>query len=101
MKILALVDLSEPPPKPLSADALAEELHGAWQLYSEGFIRAAYATSLPTRVVFELEATDETVAREVLARLPLVADGTFEVTCIELRPFANWSRLFGVRDPSH
>jgi len=98
LKNLAIIELSERSAKPSSADALTRELQGAWQLYSEGFIRAAYATSLPTRIVFELETSDGTEAKNALTRLPLIADGTFEVTCIELRPFLNWSRLFGVRD---
>jgi hypothetical protein len=57
-------------------------------------IREAYATGDPTRVVFVLEANDLSTAETALQQLPLVQMGYFSVAYIELRPFANWARLF-------
>jgi len=98
MKILAIIELAAEPPQPVTPGALIDELQGAWRLYSDGLLRSAYATSSPTRVVFELEVIDRMHAEEALSRLPLVADGTFRVTYIELLPFVNWEKLFAQRD---
>jgi uncharacterized protein YciI len=47
----------------------------------------------PKRVVFVIEAEDSAAAKRQLAQLPLVAAGMFNVECLELRPFVNWSML--------
>jgi hypothetical protein len=57
-------------------------------------LREAYATEDPKRVVFVMEADDAAAAKRQLAPLPLVAAGIFELECLELRPFVNWSMLF-------
>jgi len=73
---------------------LADEIRGSWELYSSGILREAYATEVPTRVVFVIEADDAAAAARHLAPLPLVAAGMFRMDFVELRPFVNWSTLF-------
>jgi hypothetical protein len=67
---------------------------GSWRLFASGFLREAYATGAPTRVVFVLEAESSTAADTQLRKLPLVAQGRMLVELVELRPFVNWSMLF-------
>ena len=98
MKILGIVELAAESPRPMSSCALTEALQGAWRLYSGGVLRGAYATSSPTRVACELEAIDPIHPEVALSRLPLVADGTFRVSYIELSPFVNWEKLYAARD---
>jgi hypothetical protein len=57
--------------------------------------RLVYSTDLPTRVAFVIEADNTAAAHRHLAPLPLVAAGLFQIDCMELRPFVNWSALFG------
>jgi hypothetical protein len=45
-------------------------------------------------VVFVLEAEDLARADEHLRKLPLIGSGLLRVELTELRPFANWARLF-------
>jgi hypothetical protein len=94
MKLLALLSLT-PNAQPETVRAeLVNELKGSWALYTAGVLREAYATEDPKRVVFVMEAQDAAAAARHLAALPLVAAGMFDVEFVELRPFANWSRLF-------
>jgi hypothetical protein len=94
MKVLAIVDLSATADRAEVFRRLNEELRESWRLFSEDVIREAYATGDPTRVVFVLEAVDPAAAEAALQRLPLVQIGYFTIQLIDLRPFANWSRLF-------
>jgi hypothetical protein len=59
-----------------------------------GVLREAYATAVPTRVIFVLEADDVARAEEHLRKLPLIAAGLLHFELVELRPFVNWSMLF-------
>jgi hypothetical protein len=94
MKVLAIVDVAPGASVERIRAELGLELKESWQLFEAGVLREAYATSSPTRVVFVLETDDARAADGHLRRLPLVAAGLFDVQCIELRPFVNWSRLF-------
>jgi hypothetical protein len=94
MKVLAIVDISTTADRAEVVRRLNEELRESWKLFSANVIREAYATADPTRVVFVLEAGDLAAAQAALRQLPLVESGHFTVQLIELRPFANWARLF-------
>jgi hypothetical protein len=94
MKILATLTVKpEANLEKLRAE-LADELRGSWALYACGALREVYATERPRRVVFVIEAADAAAARQLLAPLPWVAAGAFEIAFSELRPFVNWSMLF-------
>ena len=94
MKVLALLTLkSQVKPESVRAE-LANEIRGSWALYASGVLRETYATEVPTRVVFVIEADNTAAAKHHLALLPLVAAGMFEMEFVELRPFVNWSALF-------
>ena len=95
MKILAVIDVADNASLERIRADLRSELNASWALFSSGVLREAYATDKPTRVVFVLEAPDIAAARQALDGLPLVAGGEFRVKLTELRPFANWSLLFG------
>ena len=73
---------------------IAHEIRGSWTLYASGTLREVYATELPTRVVFVMEAANVADAEHHLQPLPLVQAGMFQIEFLELRPFANWSTLF-------
>jgi len=95
MKILAIVEVADGAPLPEIRAGLGEELRGSWSLYVAGHLREVYATETPTRVVFVLEAASAAEAAAHLDALPLVEAGLFTYALTELRPFANWSLLFG------
>jgi hypothetical protein len=94
VKVLALLSLVPEAQLGTVRAELANELRGSWALYASGVLREAYATEDPKRVIFVMEADDAAAARRQLAPLPLVAAGMFNVECLELRPFVNWSMLF-------
>jgi hypothetical protein len=94
MKVLALLSLVPETQLGTVRAELANELRGSWALYASGVLREVYATEDPKRVAFVMEAEDAAAARRQLAPLPLVAAGMFNVECLELRPFVNWSMLF-------
>ena len=94
MKILATLTLKAEAPPEAVRPRLVDELRGSWALYSKDVLREMYATDRPTRVVFILEAESGPSAAALLAELPLVAAGMFQVDVIELHPFVNWSLLF-------
>jgi hypothetical protein len=94
MKVLALLSLVPEAQLGTVRAELANELRGSWALYASGVLREVYATDDPKRVVFVMEAEDAAAASRQLAPLPLVAAGMFNVECLELRPFVNWSMLF-------
>jgi hypothetical protein len=94
MKVLAMLTVSPKTELGTLRAELTNELRGSWALYASGVLREVYATADPKRVIFVMEAEDATAARRHLAPLPLVAAGMFDVECIELRPFTNWSMLF-------
>jgi hypothetical protein len=45
------------------------EIQGSWTLYKSGVLREAYATEIPTRVVFVIEADNTAAAERHLALL--------------------------------
>jgi hypothetical protein len=94
MKILAIIDVAPGAPVERVRDELANELKGSWGLFASGVLREAYATAVPTRVIFVLEADDVARAEEHLRKLPLIAAGLLHFELVELRPFVNWSMLF-------
>ena len=98
MKVLAIIDLAMGVEPREALSRLDEELLGSWRLFGSDVLRETYATEDPRRVVFVLEAADLKVAEDALATLPLVKLGLFTVQLTELRPFANWSRLFSQRN---
>ncbi len=95
MKLLALIDVAPSADMDRVRASLPEELRASWALFSAGTLREAYATSKPSRVVFVLEAASVFEARARLDMLPLVAAGLLRCEVVELRPFTNWSMLFG------
>jgi hypothetical protein len=94
MKLLAIIDVAQGSPMKTFEAELRSELKGTWELFASGFLREAYLTEKPTRVVFILEAENMAAAEEKLDTLPLVSEGAFVVGMMELKPFANWSKLF-------
>jgi hypothetical protein len=94
MKIMAIVTLASSAKLSEVGRLLKDELRGSWKLFSENIIREAYATDDPARIVFVLETVDVAAARTHVQTLPLVRQGDFDMQLIELRPFANWARLF-------
>jgi hypothetical protein len=94
MKVLAMIDVAASARMDDIRPKLADELRGSWALFSSGVLREAYATSVPTRVVFVLETEDVAHAEAHLRTLPLIANGSLGVQLVELRPFANWELLF-------
>jgi hypothetical protein len=94
MKILATLTLMPGANAEKLRAELAAELRASWGLYAAGALREAYATEDPKRVVFVIEAKDAAAAQQLLAPLPLVAAGMFDIALVELRPFVNWSVLF-------
>jgi len=94
MKVLAVLTLLPEAALETVRAELVNELKGSWALYASGVLREVYATGDPRRVVFVMEADDAAAAGRQLSPLPLVAAGMFNVECLELRPFVNWSMLF-------
>ena len=94
MKILALIDVAPGAPIETIRLEIVNELKRSWELFASGLLREAYATALPRRVVFVLEADDTGQAHAQLHKLPLVAAGLLTVELVELRPFVNWAILF-------
>jgi hypothetical protein len=94
VKVLAIIEVAAATQPDHIRSGLVAELKASWDLYAADALREVYATESASRVVFVLEAGGADDARRVLAKFPLIADGSFEVDVIELRPFRNWSRLF-------
>jgi hypothetical protein len=94
MKVLAMLNLKPEASVEAVRAELANEIRGSWGLFASGVLREAYATEIPSRVVFVIEADDCAAAERHLAPLPLIAAGLFRVEFMELRPFVNWSMLF-------
>jgi hypothetical protein len=95
MKILAIIDVAPHANMDTIRTELAGEVRGSWKLFEQAVLRDAYATSSPTRVVFVLEADDIKSAEAHLQGLPLISAKLLHTELIELRPFINWSMLFG------
>jgi hypothetical protein len=95
MKVLAIIDVAHGARLEKIREELASEIEGAWHLFETGVLREAYATASPTQVVFMLEADDAKAAHAHLHELPMVAAGLVQLELVELRPFVNWSVLFG------
>jgi hypothetical protein len=94
MKVLAMLTLVPGAQMETLRARLADELRSSWALYASGVLREVYATDDPKRVVFVMETDDTAAARRLLATLPLVAAGSFNIEFQELRPFVNWAILF-------
>ena len=94
MKVLAILTLKPEARLEIVRAELANEIRGSWRLFASGVLREAYATEVPSRVVFVIETDDLAAAERHLAPLPLIAAGMFQVELMELRPFVNWSMLF-------
>jgi hypothetical protein len=94
MKVLAILTLKPEASLESVRAERAKEIRGSWGLFASGVLREAYATEIPSRVVFVIEAHDLAAAERQLAPLPLIAAGMFNVELMELRPFVNWSMLF-------
>jgi hypothetical protein len=94
MKVLAIIDVAQDARMESVRAELAYEIRGSWHLFETGVLREAYATAVPTRVVFVLEADDAKGAQAQLSKLPMVSGGLVRVEVVELRPFVNWSLLF-------
>jgi hypothetical protein len=94
MKVLAILTLKPEASLETVRAELANEIRGSWGLFASGVLRETYATDVPSRVVFIIEADDLAAAERHLAPLPLIAAGMFQVQFMELRAFVNWSMLF-------
>jgi hypothetical protein len=94
IKVLAILTLKANVSLESVRAELANEIRGSWGLFASGVLREAYATEIPSRVVFVIEADDLAAAERQLVPLPLIAAGLFNVELMELRPFVNWSMLF-------
>jgi hypothetical protein len=94
LKLLAMIDLKPGSRMETVRSELANEIKGCWELYLSGVLREVYATAIPTRVIFVLETDDVAAAQRHFAKLPFVVEGLLHIEWVELRPFANWSKLF-------
>ena len=94
LKVLAILSLKAKASFESVRAELANEIRCSWSLFATGVLREAYATEIPSRVVFVIEADDMAAAERQLVPLPLIAAGLFDVEFMELRPFVNWSMLF-------
>jgi hypothetical protein len=94
MKVLAIIEVAPGASVESIRSQLVDELLASWALFLSGVLREAYATDKPTRLIFIFEADDVHQANAHVRTLPLVAQGLFRVELIELRPFANWAKLF-------
>lgn len=94
MKILAIIEVVPGADMQKLRAEISHELKGSWSLFASGFLREAYATEAPTRVVFVIESESRAQAEAQLRTLPLVGAGLMKVELVELRPFVNWSLLF-------
>jgi hypothetical protein len=56
MKVLAILTLKPEVKLDAVSAELANEIRGSWALYASGVLREAYATEVPSRVVFVIEA---------------------------------------------
>lgn len=91
MKIIAV---SRPVTRPLAelAPLLPDEARTVWELYANDMVREQYLRD-DGGVVLIVEAEDVERAREVLGRLPLVANGFLDFDVWALTPFTPWGRL--------
>jgi hypothetical protein len=94
MKVLAILTLKPETPLETIRPRLVNEIKESWTLYASGALREVYATDLPHQGRIRVEADNTAAAHRHLAPLPLVAAGLFQIDCMELRPFVNWSALF-------
>jgi hypothetical protein len=94
VKVLAILTLIPEAQVEKVRAEIPNELKGSWALYATGVLRDVFATDDPKKVVFIIEAADAKAAEHILAPLPMIAAGMFNVEFVELRPFVNWSMLF-------
>jgi hypothetical protein len=101
MKVLAIMTLKPEASLESVRAELANEIRGAWSLFSSGVLRETYATEIPSRVVFVIETDNRAAAEHHLARLPLI--GQFRLTDSRRRndrgndhpgPASPWIRVF-------
>jgi len=91
MKVIAV---SRPVTRPLSelVPLLVDEARTVWSMYAEDVFREQYLRD-DGGVVLVLETTGIDSARQLLGRLPLVANGFLEFDVWSLAPFTPWGRL--------
>ena len=91
MKVIAV---SRPVTRPLAelVPLLVDEARTVWAMYAEDAIREQYLRD-DGGVVLVLETTGLEAARQLLGRLPLVANGFLEFDVWSLSPFTPWGRL--------
>lgn len=93
MKILAIeqelpgVDWSA-----VSKDLLAQEARDVYAMYLAGHIREHYFNDQKCAVLV-LECDSKAQARELLERLPLVANNLIVFDIMELRPYSGYGRI--------
>lgn len=94
MKILALEnELPGATPQAFNRWAQAEAAR-AWELHQAGVIRELYFRADRHTAVLVLECEDLQSAREILASLPLVAQGLITFELIPLMAYSGFERLF-------
>jgi hypothetical protein len=94
VKILAIFDMVPNADANRIKSELVAETKAVWSLFEADFVREAYLTGVPGRVVLALEADNADGAAGRLRDLPFVAQGLVQFELIELHPFLSWSRLF-------
>ena len=73
---------------------LVAEARCVWELYQAGVLRELYFRQDCHTAVLVLECQDVAEARQVLAELPLVANGLIEFEIIPLVAYPGFERLF-------
>ncbi len=73
---------------------LKPETRRVWELYQAGVLRELYFRQDCHSAVLVLECQDIAEARQVLAGLPLVANGLIEFEIIPLVAYPGFERLF-------
>lgn len=76
------------------AELVLPEIHEAWRLHLEGFIREFYLAEGRQAVVIIIEADSEAQAAEKLKELPMVREELVAFDLIGLAPYPSFARLF-------
>ncbi|HLE15633.1 MAG TPA: hypothetical protein VI776_12860 [Anaerolineales bacterium] len=73
---------------------LKAEAARVWEFYLGNLIREVYFHADRHTAVLVLECESAELARQILARLPLVEQGLIDFEVIPLAPYPGFSRLF-------
>ena len=73
---------------------MLNEVHQAWKLYKDGFIRDIYFRQDRPGVAIIAEADSVEHAKQLLDTFPLSQANLIDWQVIPLGPFANWELLF-------